>query len=143
MSTPPYILKAGEGVSGFGPEVKASIASTGGQFTLIESHTKGGAPWHVHTNEDEYFYVVDGTIIVYCGEQEFEAGPRSFVFLPKGIPHAWDVKGPEKATLLMMTVPGMLEGFLQEFHAASTKEGKDQVSAKYGISFVAPPVRKQ
>src|SRR5690349_594087 len=101
--TPAYLLNAGEGVSGFGPEVKASVSSTGGNFTLIESQTKGGAPWHIHTKEDEYFYVVDGTVIVYCGEQVFEAGPRSFVFLPKGIAHAWDVKGPEKATLLMMT----------------------------------------
>src|SRR5882724_1675609 len=137
----PYLLKPGEGVSGFGPEVKASSASTGGQFTMIESHTKGGAPWHVHTREDEYFYVLEGVIVVYCGEEVFEAGAGSFVFLPRNIPHAWDVLGGEKARLLMMTVPGMLESFLQEFHAAAGKDAKDQVSAKYGISFIAPPAK--
>ena len=73
----------------------------------------------MHSREDEYFYVLEGTIIVYCGEEVFTAGPRSFVSLPRGIPHAWDVGGEGVATLLMMTVPAMLEEFLEEFHAAS------------------------
>src|SRR6266700_1385654 len=109
----PYLLKPGEGAPGFDAAVTASGLSTGGQFSLIESITKGGAPWHVHSREDEYFYVVEGTIIVYCGQEEFEAGPRSFVFLPRGIPHSWDVAGGGVATLLMMTVPASLEGFLR------------------------------
>src|SRR5258708_30521230 len=95
----PYVLAAGEGVSGFGSEVKASRASTGGHLTLIESHTRGGAPLHVHTQEDEYFYVVEGTITVRCGDEVFEADPHSFVFLPRGIPHEWDVVGGGYATV--------------------------------------------
>jgi len=53
----PYILQAGEGVAGFDAVVKASRTSTGGHLSVIESRTKGGAPWHVHSREDEYFYV--------------------------------------------------------------------------------------
>jgi len=132
----PYILQPGEGVAGFDAAVKASRTSTGGHLSVIESRTKGGAPWHVHSLEDEYFYVVEGTIIVYCGEDVFTAGPRSFVFLPRGIPHAWDVGGDGIATLLMMTVPAMLEEFLKEFHAVSTREDRDIVAAKYGIEFL-------
>jgi mannose-6-phosphate isomerase-like protein (cupin superfamily) len=137
-----YLLRPGEGVRGFGPEVKASLLSTGGGLTLIESRTKGGAPWHVHSREDEYFYVVEGTIIVKCGTEVFEAGPRSFVFLPRGIPHAWDVAGEGVATVLMMTVPAMLEEFLNEYHTARslTREAADEVAAKYGITFLPPPM---
>jgi quercetin dioxygenase-like cupin family protein len=115
--------------------VKASRISTGGNLTVIESRTKGGAPWHVHTREDEYFYVLKGTIVVRCGEENFTARPGSFVFLPRGIPHTWDVGDQGEATLLMMTVPAMLEEFLKEFHAASTKEDRDDVAARYGIQF--------
>jgi len=135
-SLDPYMVQSGEGVAGFDAAVKASRISTGGNLTVIESHTKGGAPWHVHSREDEYFYVLEGTIIVYCGEEVFTAGPRSFVSLPRGIPHAWDVGGEGVATLLMMTVPAMLELFLQEFHAVSTREERDVVAAKYGIEFL-------
>ena len=132
----PYVLLSAQGLAGFDAAVKASRTSTGGNLSLIESHTKGGAPWHVHSREDEYFYVVEGTIIVQLAEEVFTAGPRSFVFLPRGIPHAWDVGGDGVATLLMMTVPAMLEEFLREFHAAATREARDVVAARYGIEFL-------
>ena len=134
-SMKPYVLLAGEGVAGFDASVKASRSSTGGNLTVIESHTKGGAPWHVHSCEDEYFYVIEGKIIVHCGDEIYSAGPGSFVFLPRGIPHAWNVGAEGVATLLMMTVPAMLEEFLQEFHRASTREDRDAVAAGYGIQF--------
>ncbi len=131
----PYVVHAGEGVAGFDAAVKASRTSTGGNLSVIESHTKGGAPWHVHTREDEYFYVLEGTIIVRCGDDVYTAGQGSFVSLPRGIPHAWDVGDPGMAILLMMTVPAMLEEFLKEFHAASTREDRDEVASGYGIQF--------
>ena len=135
-SLKPYLLAAGKGVAGYDAAVKASRNSTNGNLTVIESHTKGGAPWHVHSREDEYFYVLEGTIIVRSGEEVFSAGPRSFVFLPRGVPHAWDVTGDGVATLLMMTVPAMLEEFLKEFHAATTSEERDTVASRYGIQFL-------
>ena len=134
--TKPYMLEPGQGVPGFDSGAKTSKEATGGNFTLIESCTRGGAPWHVHTREDEYFYVLEGKIVVLCGEEVFHAGPGSFVFLPRGIPHAWDVESEGKAKLLMMTVPGMLEEFLREFHAA-TPQQRDGVAAKYGLTFFA------
>lgn len=130
----PYMLEPGQGASGCGESVKASVGSTGGAFTLIESTTAGGAPWHVHSREDEYFYVLEGQIVVWCGKEEFLAGPGSFVFLPRGVPHSWDVESEGKAKLLMMTVPAMLEEFLREFHAASGPQ-RDEVEKKYGLTF--------
>jgi len=133
----PYVLDAGEGVPGFGADVKAARVSTGGSLTVIESRTTGGAPLHVHAREDEYFYVIEGTLTVRIGEEEFEAGPRAFVYLPRGVPHAWDVIGDE-AIVLLMTVPAMLEEFLHEYHDAFSKppEVREQIAAKYGITFL-------
>jgi mannose-6-phosphate isomerase-like protein (cupin superfamily) len=135
-SPKPYLVRPGESVTGSANGVKASGSSTSGAFTMIESHTAGGAPWHVHTREDEYFYIVEGEITVWCGKEEFHAGPRSFVFLPRGVPHAWDVKSAGKATVLMMTVPAMLDEFLREFHAAKPDQ-RDSVAQKYGLTFFA------
>jgi quercetin dioxygenase-like cupin family protein len=128
-----YFLRPGEGVTD--GSTKATGASTNGSLTLIESRTTGGAPLHVHTREDEYFYVLEGTIKVRLGDDVFEAGPRSFVFLPRNIPHEWDVVGDE-ATLLMLTVPAGLDAFLGELHAAPSAEARSQVAAKYGITFL-------
>ncbi len=128
-----YVLHAGEGVGG-AADVRASRASTGGALTLIEARTDGGAPRHIHQHEDEFFYVVEGTITVECGEETWEAGPRAFVFLPRGVPHAWDVVSKE-ATVLLLTVPAGLEEFLGEYHTASGP-ARDEVAAKYGIAFL-------
>lgn len=131
----PYFLKADEGVPGYGSDTKAAKSSTGGLLTLIESRTTGGAPMHVHQNEDECFYVIEGALIVTCGEESYKAGPRSFVYLPRGIPHGWDVVG-EEATILMITVPGMLEEFLHEYHAADWGEPREEVARKYAVTFL-------
>lgn len=133
-----YVLGPGEGVVGAGSDIKATRTSTSGSLMLIESHTRGGAPLHIHSREDECFYVIDGTITVRCGEEVFEAGPRSFVFLPRGIPHAWDVSGEDVATVLIITVPSGFEDFLWEHHeaGAAPNEFKDQIAAKYGITWV-------
>jgi quercetin dioxygenase-like cupin family protein len=135
-SPKPYVLHRGQGATGFDASVKASKRSTGGAFTLIESHTAGGAPWHIHTREDEYLFVVSGALKVSCGQESFRAEVGAFVFLPKGIAHAWDVASQDKATVLMMTVPAMLEEFLAEFHAASGQEARNRVAEKYGIRFL-------
>lgn len=129
-----YVLRAGEGLNG-DTSLKAGGAATGGNLTVIESRTNGGAPLHVHTREDEYFYVLDGTIRVRLGDEWFEAGARSFVFLPRNVPHEWDVVGDE-ATLLMMTVPAGLDVFLEEYHAVTSKAERDQIAERYGITFL-------
>jgi PhnB protein len=131
-----YVLEEGQGVADGDSSTKASRVSTGGSLTLIESRTDGGAPLHVHTREDEFFYVVEGAITVRCGDEAYEAGPRSFVFLPRGIPHEWDVIGGQTAIVLMMTSPAGLEEFLGEYHAAPTAEARDQIAARYGITFI-------
>ena len=134
---PHYFLRSGEGVLGSEDATKAGVKSTGGMFTCIESKTQGGAPRHVHSREDEYFYVVEGKLTVTIGHEVSEVGKGGFVFLPRNIPHEWDVVGDE-ATLLMMTVPAMLDEFLAEYHAAFSDgpEARNQVAEIYGITFL-------
>jgi quercetin dioxygenase-like cupin family protein len=77
-------------------------------------------------------YVLEGTIWARCGESRFEVGPRSFVFLPRGVPHEWDVVGAE-AVILIITAPGGLEEFLHDFHDARGDRG--EIARRYGIDF--------
>ena len=133
--TPAYMLAPGQGIEGFDRDVKATRTSTGGALTLMESRTEGGAPMHVHSREDECCFVVEGRIVVECGGEKFEAGPRSFVFLPRGIPHAWDVISGV-ATVLIITVPGGFEEFMRDLHAAGSRAARDAVAAKHGIEWV-------
>jgi quercetin dioxygenase-like cupin family protein len=112
-----YVVGPGEGVPGRRPEVKASGRSTGGSLTVIETTIDGGPPRHTHSREDDSFYVLEGTLDVECGEDRFRAGPGSFVFLPRNLPHAFrTVGGP--ATALLVVTPGGLDEYFAELSAA-------------------------
>jgi mannose-6-phosphate isomerase-like protein (cupin superfamily) len=110
-----------------GPEVKASGKSTGGSLTLIEVAIDGGPPRHTHTREDESFYVLSGTLEVECGDDRFQAGPGSFVFLPRRLPHVFrSVGGPGRA--LLVVTPGGLDQYFAELSAALAADaGPDRV----------------
>jgi mannose-6-phosphate isomerase-like protein (cupin superfamily) len=129
-----YVLRPGEGAAGQDdPAVKASRISTDGALTVIDSDTTGGAPRHVHAYEDECFYVLDGSISVECGDEAWVLGKGAFVFLPRGVPHAWDVVG-ERAKVLIITAPAGLEEFLRELHAAESSP--PEVARRHGIEFL-------
>jgi mannose-6-phosphate isomerase-like protein (cupin superfamily) len=132
-----YVVGPGEGVPDRGPEVKASGRSTGGSLTLIEVAIDGGPPRHTHTREDESFHVLSGTLEVECGDDRFQAGPGSFVFLPRNLPHAFrSVGGPARA--LLIVTPGGLDEYFAELSAAlAANAGPDRVRTiqqAYGIA---------
>jgi quercetin dioxygenase-like cupin family protein len=130
-----YVLGPGEGAAGQDdPAVKASRVSTAGALTVMESDATGGAPRHVHSREDECFSVLEGAITVECGEDTWELDRGSFVFLPRGVPHAWDVVG-ERAKVLIITAPGGLDEFLRELHETD-RSGWAEVARRHGIEFL-------
>jgi mannose-6-phosphate isomerase-like protein (cupin superfamily) len=139
QATKGYVVRAGTGVAGYGPEVKASRASTGGTLTVIESRIGGGPPLHVHTHEDESFYVLDGSLTVRCGDDLFAAGPGSFVFLPRGLPHTFTPDG-DLARVLFIGVPGGIEEYFGEINQATDLTAQRQVAGKYGIHVVEAPL---
>ena len=68
--------------------VKASVAQTGGAFTIWEEVPPLlDTPLHVHEHEDELFHVLEGEHVFQCGEDEFHLGPGGFIFLPRQVPH--------------------------------------------------------
>jgi quercetin dioxygenase-like cupin family protein len=130
-----YVTGPGAGVPGSQPEVKATAAVTGGALTVMESTVDQGPPRHVHEDEDEAFYVLSGSLVVSCGDEVFEAGPRSFVWLPRGIPHTFRA-AEGTANVLFIAVPGGIEHYFAEINQASTVEDQIRIGEKYRIRVV-------
>jgi len=95
--------------------IKARSADTGGAFGLVEAHFPEGfgPPLHVHSREDEGFYILEGRVRFRQGEEDFVAGPGTFVWGPRGIPHAFKVE-PGGARALIVAVPAGFEGMFEE-----------------------------
>ncbi len=95
--------------------VKATAQTTGGAFGLIEVRLAVGfsPPLHIHHQEDESFWILEGELTVVCDDQTYQAGPGSFIYLPRDLPHTFRVdKGP--AHLLELVQPGGHENFYLE-----------------------------
>ena len=90
--------------------IKASAADTGGQMTIVEVTEPPGtdAPLHVHHNEDEAFWVLDGDVTLVIGETTIEAHAGDYAFGPRGIPHRYTV-GDTGCRMLFILTPGGFE----------------------------------
>jgi mannose-6-phosphate isomerase-like protein (cupin superfamily) len=113
----PYILSAGRGQNvkflATHMSVKATAEQTGGDFGFLESMARPGfsPPLHIHHREHEAMWVIDGEVTFKCGDEILEAGPGSFVFLPRGIPHTFVIEGDTPARMLVLCTPGGFEGY--------------------------------
>lgn len=116
----PYAIRRDEGdtLSFFGALtwVKATGEQTGGALGLLEHVVPPGAgsPWHVHHNEDECFYVLEGEILFIVGneQQRITAGPGTYVFGPRDIPHGFRNDGAAPARMLLEVTPAGFDQFV-------------------------------
>ena len=134
---------AGERLRFSGTEflVKASSDRTGGGFCIIEEVNPLDTPLHVHKNDDELFYVLEGEHVFQIGDQEYHSGPGSTVFGPREVPHAHRRVVPRTGRFLTMVYPAGFEGFFRELSEAertdaSMPEAYEGVSRKYGITWL-------
>ena len=121
--------------------VRASADGTGGAFTIIEESAPLDTPLHVHKNEDELWYVLEGEHIIRVGDDEFHAGPGDIVFGPRGVPHAQRRVIPRTGRFLELFSPAGFEGFFRQLAEAertgsSMPEAYARVSEKYGITWL-------
>ena len=107
----PYALAPGEGLAVENPVstliFKATAAQTGGGMTAIDTLVAPGEgpPLHVHPEQDEFIYVLDGTFTVRLEEELIDAEPGSFIFIPRGTPHTWKNAGLVPARFYAGFVP--------------------------------------
>jgi mannose-6-phosphate isomerase-like protein (cupin superfamily) len=92
-----YLLKADEGqaiwFAGALMIMKAAGDQTQKRFAFLDQRVPGdyAVPQHIHHREDEAWYILEGEVTFYCGDETFHAGPGAWVFLPKEIPHSFRV----------------------------------------------------
>ena len=103
----------------------------------------------MHRNEDESFYVVEGEMTFYVGDERVKAGAGAFVYGPRGVPHGFEVEGPTPARILLQNYPAGFEGFPVEVGepamelALPPAEPPDMerlmaIAAKYDIEILGP-----
>jgi quercetin dioxygenase-like cupin family protein len=135
----------------------ASPGETAGSLgvSLVTQPPGTATPIHVHTLEDEAFYLLDGTMTYSADGQLHRLGAGSFIFLPRGLPHGFRVTGNGPVRFLAVTMPGTLMSLYDEVGRAAGRHelpppDQDLLMAdvhrwleaapRYGLRVVGPPL---
>ncbi len=70
-----------------------------------------GVPLHFHPEQDEMFYVLDGSFRFKVGEEQFDLEIGDSIFLPRKVPHAWVLLSEKGTTHVLVQPAGKLEDF--------------------------------
>jgi quercetin dioxygenase-like cupin family protein len=141
----------GEGVTIQGPAdgpltFKVRGHQTGGVLTALENVVApgDGPPLHIHANEDESWYVLEGRLRFRLGDERSDAPHGSFVFVPRGVPHCFQNVGEAPARILVAFTPSGMETFFDRF--AELPDGPvdpdvfGRLGADVGMTVVGPPL---
>jgi quercetin dioxygenase-like cupin family protein len=134
--------------------VKASGAESGGAFSLIEAHYPPAfsPPLHVHHNEDESFYVLEGEVAFTCGDRTWTARKGAFAVLPRGVQHGFTIGASAPAKMLQMSSAPGLERFFRDAGLPATERalpcdgagpdlaGLRAAAERYGVELTSAPV---
>jgi mannose-6-phosphate isomerase-like protein (cupin superfamily) len=119
--------------------IRLGAGDTGSRFALLEMAMKplSGPDAHIHLNEDEYFYVLEGSYEFRCRDEKFLCGPGDVVQVPRGELHQLTA-GPNGGRHLTMFQPAGPEGWFVEAHnlaatGALTPEAAGVLFDKYGM----------
>src|SRR5215831_675453 len=145
----------GEAFSAVGDvyRVLASGRQTADVYALSEVRVSpnNGPPPHIHSREDESFFVLEGEVEFQVGDEKITGRPGTFIQAPRGIAHSFKNNTQLPARILVFVTPAGFENFVNEFARPvasfdspaipATKDEVDKLLAaapKYGLQILPP-----
>jgi uncharacterized cupin superfamily protein len=133
----------------FAPPLAGNVlGSADNSFAIAEWSDPGGssarphtiAPWHVHHNDDEAWYVLEGTLCVRAGDEVIELRAGSGYLAPRGTPHTYWNPDPAPVRYLLFMTPTILR-LIQSIHAATDRSpaAMADLFAAHDSALIAPP----
>lgn len=118
-------------------------------MAISDGRIPPGAPGpgrHVHTHEDEGIYVVAGVLTVEVGDERYEVGPESFVWLPRNVPHTFANLGTDEVwNVGLLNPPGLTGMFREQVDYFESLNGPPdpavllEISLRWGVHPVGGP----
>lgn len=146
----PLLVAAGE--DRFGEQRGLGISSISFKVTpqdsdgllIIENtfHEKGGPARHLHYDQDEWFYPVEGEFIFEVGDEKMRLKPGDSLLAPRKVPHVWAYSEGGCGRILIAFMPaGKMESFFREVTKANAMPPQDpQLWKDHGMELLGPPL---
>lgn len=124
---------------------KVSAKDSHGDIYVFETTRvkEGGPSFHLHYEQDEFWYIIKGDFLFKVGDEMFTAKAGDTVYGPRNVPHAFSKVGRGEARILMFFQPaGKMEEMFKKISEGVTKnmagEEMDKFRHEHGIKKVGP-----
>ena len=111
---------------------------------IIENtfRAKGGPARHLHYEQDEWFYAVEGEFVIEVGGEIFQVNAGDSLLAPRKVPHAWAYVGDGVGRMLITFMPaGKMEAFFREVTKANAMPPQDPALWQaHGMALLGPPL---
>ncbi len=102
----------------------------------------GGPARHLHHDQEEWFYALEGRFLIEIGEERHELNPGDSLLAPRKVPHVWAHVGAGTGRMLISFLPaGKMEDFFREVTQANAMPPETpEVWRAHGMELVGPPL---
>jgi DNA-binding transcriptional MerR regulator/quercetin dioxygenase-like cupin family protein len=131
-------------------DCKVSGQDTNGALCVFEFNCKSGGPRHLHHEQDEWIYVIDGDFELQLGDKRFRIGASESVFIPRKVPHVWACVSRKPGKIINMYQPaGKMEEFFRELgkydgkpyvHEVLSIDDFRRLFHDHGMDLLGPPL---
>jgi len=126
-------------------DFKVITPETNGAVFIMENRNmmRGGPPRHIHFEQEEWFYFVEGSdmVLMEVGEQKLRLKPGDSVLAPRNVPHVWAYLGEKPGRMLFAFTPAArIESFFEEASRPDAKVADASRFARHGMKVVGPPL---
>jgi quercetin dioxygenase-like cupin family protein len=131
----------------------AEVLEAREDYSLVRMHSPAGGqpPLHVHEHEDEGFYVLEGSLTLWVGDEPpVKLVPGEYALAPHGVPHTYRT-GDAGGVYLVTSAPGTFVPFMREAGEPALQpslpvldgppdaERLARIAAAHGITILGPP----
>ena len=127
-------------------DIKVSQKDTDGKLTIFEytGNLKGGPALHIHPNQDEIFFIVQGEYLFQVGDEKHNLKTGDTIFLPRTVPHAFAQLTETGKMFFLFQPSGKMEDFFRLLGDPTFKPTPEQgakISLEHGMKVVGPPLK--
>lgn len=120
------------------------VPSDNSGLLILENtfHAKGGPARHLHTEQEEWFYAVEGEFVIEVGPERLRLYPGDSLMAPRQVPHVWAHVGDGQGRMLIAFNPaGKMEAFFREVTKADAMPPQDPALWRaHGMELMGPPL---
>ena len=151
-SNNPHVMQVAAGKDQFGEHrglgistIAFKVVPTNSNGLLILEntfHAPGGPARHLHREQDEWFYALEGTFIIEVGTQRFQLQPGDSLLAPRQVPHVWAFVGDTQGRMLITFLPaGQMEAFFRKVTQTNAMPAQDPALWQaHGMELLGPPL---